>query len=84
MALVDLAIANSRRQIPIADKRVAHILANIEDVFQLAHLTVICTHCGGTPVGRNHPTDEKWKLECACSTRHLVNPDVQRITKGLM
>ena len=66
---------HTKRHIPITDPRIARIAANAEDVFRILHLTVICLHCGETPVMGNHPTDSSWRMECSCSKRELVNPD---------
>ena len=70
----------AKRSVRVTDARIARICANMEDVFRSLHLTVICLHCGETPHMGNSYTDVQWKMECSCTKRVLVNPDVQRLS----
>jgi hypothetical protein len=70
---------SAKRTVTLTNPKLAVIAANAEEAFQLMHLTVVCVHCGGTPIGRNALTDGTWKLECGCTVRTMDNPKPQRL-----
>lgn len=69
-----LAPSSGKREVAVNDPDLARFAAVADHAFQRLHLSVICVHCGATPVGRNHENDAKWALECGCTVRRLRNP----------
>jgi len=67
-------LRSTKRVIKFDQPAIAKVASMCDDVFRQLSLTVVCLHCGGTPVMANHPTDALWKMECACTERVLVNP----------
>jgi hypothetical protein len=68
---------DGKREIRITDTRLASIAAMADEPFRVLHLTVVCPDCGGTPTMQNAPTDAEWVMDCACTTRRLVNAYTQ-------
>jgi hypothetical protein len=71
--LVDTA---NRGIVRNTDPRLAKFASQADTAFRLLGLTVVCLKCGGTPKMSNHETDTNWEMNCACTRRVLVNPDV--------
>jgi len=71
-------LRSTKRAITFDQPALAKVASMCDDVFRTLELTVVCLHCGGTPVMANHPTDAHWTMECACTVRRLVNPEPQR------
>jgi len=67
------AVVNGKRMIRITDSRLANIAAMVDEPFRVLHLTVVCPDCGGTPMMQNTASDAEWTMDCACTTRRLVN-----------
>lgn len=75
--LIDLAgraLTSAKRRIRFDQPALARVASMADDAFRRLELTVVCVHCGGTPICANAPTDAIWKMECACTERALVNP----------
>lgn len=70
-----LARASQKREVRITNPKLANVAAMADEAFRLLHLTVVCPHCGGTPVCNNAATDANWRMECSCTKRLLVNPN---------
>lgn len=78
--LIDVAgrpLVSSKREVRISDPKLVRFAAQADTAFRLLELTVVCLHCGGTPTMANAPSDQHFKMECACSVRVLKNPDVR-------
>lgn len=69
-------VTSQKREVRVSNPRIAKFAAFADDVFRQLHLTVVCVTCGQTPQMNNAMTDAKWKMECACTTRVLTNPEV--------
>lgn len=67
-------VTSQKRELVVTNPDIARFAAMADGPFKWLNLTVVCTNCGGTPVGKNHPNDPSWKLECACTVRVLKNP----------
>jgi hypothetical protein len=71
------SVIDGKRVIKITDSRLSNIAAMADEPFRVLHLTVVCPDCGGTPSMQNAPTDAEWAMDCACTTRRLVNAYTQ-------
>ncbi len=67
-------VLSGKRTVQFSNPALAKIAAHADDAFRLMELTVVCLHCGATPVMNNHPSDAQWAMECGCVRRVLVNP----------
>ena len=72
------AVTSQKRVVRFTDKALCSFAAVADDAFRaLGGLTVVCQSCGETPRMSNSERDAEWKVECACTIRTLVNPEMR-------
>lgn len=67
-------VTSDKREVQFTNPDIARFASMADVPFKVLELTVVCIHCGGTPQMSNHPTDQRWFMECACLKRVLTPP----------